>query len=319
MGFNFGELQQIALRVLHNADEAIRKWISMTLAPPQDVTVEYYDRNGNLITETLPNYRKQLQTLLNDKKNLPYLDAGYVTTEQELRDALQNIPHAGWGVVRVNTPIVITSNITLGSGRGCFLVLEDGGQLIFKAYVDTTTATKKLPRINVMDSSYLVVTVRQSILSEPVLGVDLSAVASATEPWNAWIGDRSIFLVVHSDLRIDSGLSTDTTSNKILIDLSADSALYLVHVARASFFFSAGYNSGASRGAVKLADVTTPHKFIHVDSHARLTLTPLISDAAGTITDPSGVYTPYTSGIIYYDVATNTLVPRNVLSGQILR
>ena len=318
MALNLSELMQTATRTLHNSVEAIRKWVDMTLAPPKDITIELYDQNGNLVTETLPNYRKQLQTLLGDKKNLPFLDGGYAINAQELANFLANIPIAGHGIIRINTPIVVDRDLVLGSARSCYLVIEDGGQLIFHAYEDTTTNTKKLRRFRVDGDSYFMVSIHQTTIAEPVFGVDLSPVANSTAPWDSWKANRSMFVIIHSELRIETGGASDIVDNRTIVDLSADASLLFSYIARGRSYIGFSYNNG-NVGVFKLADTTTPQKILNIDHRANVTLSGRISDSLGNVTNPLGTYTPYVSGIVYYDTSTVTLVPRNVLSAQTLR
>ena len=63
MSFNFSQLQQSVDRLLINSSEAINKLVDLTIAPARDVTVQYYDRNGNLVTQTTPNLMKVLNTV----------------------------------------------------------------------------------------------------------------------------------------------------------------------------------------------------------------------------------------------------------------
>ena len=62
--FNFSELQQKADRVIHNADELVRKWMEFIAAPAGTVTLEYYDRNGNLQMVTFSNRNKLVQDFI---------------------------------------------------------------------------------------------------------------------------------------------------------------------------------------------------------------------------------------------------------------
>lgn len=63
MSFNFSQLQQSVDRLLINSSEAINKLVDLSIAPASDVTVQYYDRNGNLVTQTTPNMMKVLNTV----------------------------------------------------------------------------------------------------------------------------------------------------------------------------------------------------------------------------------------------------------------
>jgi len=64
MSFNLAELQQKVDRVIHNADEFIRKWIEFISAPAGDVSIEYYDKNGQLRTNTFANRNKLIQDFI---------------------------------------------------------------------------------------------------------------------------------------------------------------------------------------------------------------------------------------------------------------
>ncbi len=64
MVLNLAELQQKADRVIHNADEFVRKWTEFLAAPAGNVTLKYYDRNGNLKTVTFSNRNKLVQDFI---------------------------------------------------------------------------------------------------------------------------------------------------------------------------------------------------------------------------------------------------------------
>lgn len=63
MSFNFSQLQQSVDRLLINSSEAISKLVDLSIAPAGDVTVQYYDKNGDLVTQTTPNMMKVLNTV----------------------------------------------------------------------------------------------------------------------------------------------------------------------------------------------------------------------------------------------------------------
>ena len=51
------------LKSTHNYDEFSQKWAEFMAAPAGDVVFEYYDRNGNLQTKTIPNRAKLVDDL----------------------------------------------------------------------------------------------------------------------------------------------------------------------------------------------------------------------------------------------------------------
>lgn len=62
--FNYPELEQKAARVLYNSNEFINKWVDFISAPAGNITLEYYDENGNLKTATFSNRNKLVQDFI---------------------------------------------------------------------------------------------------------------------------------------------------------------------------------------------------------------------------------------------------------------
>jgi len=93
MALNLAELQQKADRVIHNADEFVRKWIEFISAPAGNVTLEYYDQNGNLQTVSFPNRNKLVQDFIANAGSVMtktfYVDQ---TNGSDSNDGSQNAP-----------------------------------------------------------------------------------------------------------------------------------------------------------------------------------------------------------------------------------
>ena len=66
MAFNYSELQQKLDRYFHNSSVAIDKWLEFVTEPAKDVTVEYYDSQGNLKTVAFPNRAKLVNQFIAD-------------------------------------------------------------------------------------------------------------------------------------------------------------------------------------------------------------------------------------------------------------
>ncbi len=67
------DLARFAQRVdmnLTNMDEAIRKWVDFVSAPAGNITMQYYDRNGNLQTITFPNRQALVNQLIADAQSV---------------------------------------------------------------------------------------------------------------------------------------------------------------------------------------------------------------------------------------------------------
>ena len=64
MTIDIKSLNEKALQVLHNSDEFVRKWNEFLAAPAGNVSLEYYDENGNLQTATFSNRNKLVQDFI---------------------------------------------------------------------------------------------------------------------------------------------------------------------------------------------------------------------------------------------------------------
>ena len=126
MALNLAELQQKADRVIHNADEFVRKWVEFLSAPAGTVTLEYYDRNGNLQTVSFSNRNKLVQDFIESVNNAMiknfYVEAinGNDTNDGSLnapfktpKKAIDSIPVGGVGVVRLLSDVELTEDISI--------------------------------------------------------------------------------------------------------------------------------------------------------------------------------------------------------------
>ena len=326
MALNLTELQQKADRVIHNADEVIRKWRDLTIAPPQDVTVEYYDPNGNLVRETIPNYRKQMANLLQDKRNIAtYYAPAPITTEQELRDFINNIPYAGRGVGELAGNVVLTQDLIVGDGKHILLSVTTGS-ITFKAYTDPADGTVKIPRILIEDNSYvrLIVPGSNGVPPNPLFSIDFSAVDLVNSSVSTNILRTSLFVVVHSQLRFEYvspklTFASDTT----LVDLSADPQFKLVVIARSALQLVSPWTDSAGTkryGYIRLN--SSAHQPFHVIATASSFYAGVrLADANGNdlYVDATGNRTPinwanHVGGV----VRDANGVPRNIIAPYIL-
>ncbi len=326
MALNLAELQQKADRVIHNADEVIRKWRDLTIAPPQDVTVEYYDRNGNLVRETIPNYRKQLDQLLLDKRNIAtYYAPAPITTEQELRDFINNIPHAGRGVGELAGNVVLTQDLIIGNGKKVYLKITTGS-ITFKAYADPGDGTVKIPRILIEGNSYVHLAVWGSngVPPNPLLSIDFSAVDLVNSSVSTDVLRTSLFVVVHSYLRFEY-VSPELTfaSDTTLVDLSADPKLKLAVIARSALQLASSWTDSAGTKRYGYIRVNSPtHQPFHIITTATSFYAGVrLADANGSdlYVDANGNKT----GINWANHVGGVVrdangVPRNIVSPHIL-
>ena len=136
--FDFAVLQQKADRVIHNADEAVRKWVDLVLAPAKDVPIQYYDKNGNLVQTTRPNlnkiYQQVLTNALNASTNTFYVDTqqgndansgtdwnnAFLTVEK----AINSVPYGNIATIFIRGNIVLTSKVNI-TGKRIFLVADN--------------------------------------------------------------------------------------------------------------------------------------------------------------------------------------------------
>ncbi|WP_297888921.1 hypothetical protein [Sulfurihydrogenibium sp.] len=68
--FDLARFAQRADMNLTNMDEAIRKWVDFVSAPTGNITMQYYDRNGNLQTITFPNRQALVNQLIADANSV---------------------------------------------------------------------------------------------------------------------------------------------------------------------------------------------------------------------------------------------------------
>ncbi len=68
--FDLARFAQRADMNLTNMDEAIRKWVDFVSAPAGNITMQYYDRNGNLQTITFPNRQALVNQLIADAQSV---------------------------------------------------------------------------------------------------------------------------------------------------------------------------------------------------------------------------------------------------------
>lgn len=121
-------MNEKALQVLHNSDEFVRKWNEFLAAPAGNISLEYYDQNGNLQTATFSNRNKLVQdfianvnsamskTFYVDAVNGSDLNDGSSTTPfKTLKKAVDSVPVGGFG------RIILMSDIQLND----FLVIEN--------------------------------------------------------------------------------------------------------------------------------------------------------------------------------------------------
>jgi len=318
---SINDVIQYAIRNLKNAGEIVWKFYEFTLGDPKDVPFEVYDKNGNLIRRTLPNYRKQLRTLLQDKKNLPFFNGGNITTEQELGDFVNNIPERGRGEAKITAPITLTRPLYIGNGKHVSLIIDtdSGGKITFKAF--EVNGVKRLPAIQVDSHSYLHIHIRGNPQT-PVFDVDLSGVNPAT-PWNSWSGRRVMFLIVHSEVRMECGGVT-SASDKVIAELSNDPQIGFAHIARSRLFINAAWRGSDGKiynGYIRIADTTTPQEIMKVGSYAEFGLGIRIADSSGNdlFLDTNGnklavQWRTFFGGIVYD--ANPPRVARNVITNN---
>ena len=125
MALNLTELQQKADRVIHNADEFVRRWTEFLSAPAGTVTMEYYDPNGNLQTVTFDNRNKLVQDFIANANSVMsktvYVDqvngndandGSQAAPFKTIQKAIDSAPTGGSVVVRIVGDYVVESNIT---------------------------------------------------------------------------------------------------------------------------------------------------------------------------------------------------------------
>lgn len=146
MSFNFSELQQSVNRLLLNSSEAINKWRDFVLTPARDIQVQYYNSQGQLVTETLPNRAKLFNQLLNDAQKIMYKVA-YVNqytgndsndgTENRpfktLQKAVDSVPAGGQVDIYVQGDYVLTDNVLVTREKKVNLFLN--GKLTTEWYI----------------------------------------------------------------------------------------------------------------------------------------------------------------------------------------
>ena len=123
--FDFSGLQQAANRNIHNWDEAIRKWQEFITAPAGQVSMQYYDRNGNLQTVVFDNKNKLIQdfiTNVNSAMNKTFYvdaingndlnDGSQTAPFKTLKKAVDSVPAGGFA------EIVLLSNVELANEAG---------------------------------------------------------------------------------------------------------------------------------------------------------------------------------------------------------
>ena len=122
MALNLNELQQRVDRAIHNADEFVRKWIEFLSAPAGNVTLEYYDRNGNLRTVSFSNRNKLVQDFIQNVNAVMdkafYVDA---VNGSDTNDGTETSPFATIEKTITSAPpssevfVVLRSDITWAS------------------------------------------------------------------------------------------------------------------------------------------------------------------------------------------------------------
>lgn len=135
MALNLAELQQKADRVIHNADEFVRKWMEFIAAPAGTVTLEYYDRNGNLKTVSFSNRNKLVQDFIANVNSVMvkevYVDGingndgndGSANSPfATIKKAVESTPYGAFVIVNFLTGGVydITQNIDVGTRKVIF-------------------------------------------------------------------------------------------------------------------------------------------------------------------------------------------------------
>ena len=109
---NLAELQQKVDRVIHNADEFVRKWMEFISAPAGTVTLEYYDKNGNLKTAKFSNRNKLVQDFIANANRVMsktvYVDQvngddgndGSANAPfKTIKKAVDSVPAGGYGLI----------------------------------------------------------------------------------------------------------------------------------------------------------------------------------------------------------------------------
>lgn len=138
MSFNFSELQQSVNRLLLNSSEAINKWRDFVLTPAGDIQVQYYNSQGQLVTETLPNRAKLFNQLLNDAKQIMektvYVNQSTGDDNNDgtqnrpfktLQKAVDSVPAGGLVSIYIQGDYVLTSDV-LVSGKKTVNIYLDG-------------------------------------------------------------------------------------------------------------------------------------------------------------------------------------------------
>ncbi len=104
--------------MIHNADEFVRKWMEFLAAPAGNVTLEYYDRNGNLQTVTFSNRNKLVQDLISSINNAMtktfYVDA---VNGNDANDGSANAPFATVAKAIESVPVGGLGIIILENGQ----------------------------------------------------------------------------------------------------------------------------------------------------------------------------------------------------------
>jgi len=320
---NLADLQQKADRVIHNADEAVRKWVDLALAPAKDVPIEYYDPNGNLVQKAVPNRAKLFQDLIvnaNSVMNRTYYvdqingndgnDGSQTAPFQSLQRAINSVPAGGVGNIYIIGTHRLTQPTIIDSNKLIYFHLythTHNAKLVFEL-VDGDTG-KIVPYLHISHAS-LVFKIYENNIAY-ILSVDPG---TAQQPWNTWAGRRSLFLITHGELRFSIEPGTISQIGDIVFaDISLDPNILLAYIARSKMYIQvnwAGSDGNLYYGAVKLA--TDPQILVYFDSFAQFWTNIAIS-FNNRITHTAN-YSSYVGGI----VRDSSRSVKNVLTTLIL-
>ena len=148
---NLSGLQQKADNTLFTADEFVQKWREFLTAPAGQVSMKYYDRNGNLQTATFSNRNKLVQDFIvnvNSAMSKTFYvdqmngndanDGSQVAPFATPQKAVDSVPAGGVGVVIFKTDIELGTNLYV-KGKIIFFISADSSSKITISNKETVT------------------------------------------------------------------------------------------------------------------------------------------------------------------------------------